>query len=269
MHERKPAKRAAWSRAGKFVGDTNRKQRNFFILSILLKGLLCTWMTSIIKRKSKKTLKMLCTWFPLLFSPMDDCTSANLELGYVRPVTTRTRTERSHGLRRAGCSKCTSSYTGGIIKLVETHHRLMGHGWVRPPLPPAAADVYGGLCVRLVSVSCWHSLQWPPSGWRAPKAASALGPLLSLPLPGVGASSFPLPLPSAGWSPAQAIIPTVLHTPGAHIAREGRAKSKRTHSRCEPCPDTGGEEAGDVTTTPHMSSAFTDGPSSLHGAWAE
>lgn len=32
------------------------------------------------QEKSKKTLKMLCTWFPFLFSLMDDCTSVNLEL---------------------------------------------------------------------------------------------------------------------------------------------------------------------------------------------
>lgn len=54
---------------------------------------------------------------------------------------------------------------------------------------------------------------------------------------------------------------SLLHIPGAATAREGRTRSKWTCSWCDPCPDMEGEEAGGVTTTPHTSSLFTDGPS--------
>lgn len=37
-----------------------------------------------------------------------------------------------------------------FFRLVKIHHRMIGHGWVRPPLPPAT-DVCRGLCVRPVS----------------------------------------------------------------------------------------------------------------------
>lgn len=53
----------------------------------------------------------------------------------------------------------------------------------------------------------------------------------------------------------------LLHTPGAVNAREGRAKHEWTRSWCDLCPDRGGEDARDVTMTPHTSSIFTDGPS--------
>ena len=37
-----------------------------------------------------------------------------------------------------------------FFRLVKIHHRMTGHSWVRPPLPPAA-DVCRGLWVRPVS----------------------------------------------------------------------------------------------------------------------
>lgn len=93
-----------------------------------------------------------------------------------------TRTERSHRLCRAGGSICTSSYTGGIVRLVKIHHQMMGHSWVRPPLLPAAA-VYRGLCVRLVS-GVLLALLLVASGVMqgAPGSASALGSPVCLPL---------------------------------------------------------------------------------------
>lgn len=56
----------------------------------------------------------------------------------------------------------------------------MGHSWVRPPLPPAAA-VSRGLCVRLVSGVLLAVPPVVPGGWREPGSASALGPLLICP----------------------------------------------------------------------------------------
>lgn len=93
-----------------------------------------------------------------------------------------TRTERSHGLCRAGCSICTSSYTGGIVRLVKIHHQMMGHGWVRPPLPPATV-VYRGLCVRLVSGVLLALLLVAPGVGEECLGQHLLGSPACLPLP--------------------------------------------------------------------------------------
>lgn len=59
-----------------------------------------------------------------------------------------------------------------FFRLVKIHHRMIGHGWVRPPLPPAT-DVCRGLCVRPVSgvLPAHH----PASGPRRVESISALG----------------------------------------------------------------------------------------------
>lgn len=127
-----------------------------------------------------------------------------------------TCTERSHGLCRAGGSICTSSYTGGIVRLVKIHHRMMGHGWARPPLPPAAV-VYRGLCFRLVSgVLLAHLLVASGVRGELPGQCLLWGPLVVCPCLSVGASSVLLPLPSPGCAPAKAPIPSVPHTWGSH-----------------------------------------------------
>lgn len=89
---------------------------------------------------------------------------------------------------------------------------MMGHGWVRPPLPPATV-VYRGLCVGLVSGVLWHSFRWPLGWGRALGSASAWGSPACLPCLGDGASGVLLPLPSTGCAPAQAPSP-LLHIPG-------------------------------------------------------
>lgn len=111
--------------------------------------------------------------------------------------------------------------------------------------------------------------------------AGEWGPLALLPVaPGVGKSAWvsiclgvpclsPLPWCWSLWRFATSSKNWVCSSPGpipstphtwAAIAREGRTKSEWTGSWCDPCPGIGGEEAGDVTTTPHTSSLLQMGP---------
>lgn len=108
--------------------------------------------------------------------------------------------------------------------------------------------------------SCWHSFRWPPVGEEHPGQY-----LLWVPCVSAFASVLEPPALRYLFQALGVLQPRppspLLQTPGAAIAKEGRAKSKWTRSWCDLCPDTGGEEVGDVTTTPHTSSIFRDGPS--------
>lgn len=134
----------------------------------------------------------------------------------------------------------------------------MGHGWVRPPLPPATV-VYRGLCVGLVSGGPLALLP------MAPGVGKSAGVSICLRVPCLSPLSWCWSLWCFATSSKQCVcsspgpIPSTPHT-WAAIAKEGRTKSRWTGSWHDPCLGMGGEEAGDVTMTPHTSSLLQMGP---------
>ena len=98
-----------------------------------------------------------------------------------------------------------------FFRLVKIHHRMIGHSWVRPPLPPAA-DVCRGLCVRPVSGTLpAHHPAGGPRRWRV--STSALG---------LFSSSL-----ASGWSSQLSA------TSSKHWVRSSRGRgSPRTWNRC-------------------------------------